>query len=229
MARRSLATIQLRLIDLAEPPARFTADIDRIAACGKRLIEERLPATMHGVATEIEVGKLTVVWCKYVEGKLRFTIGEASIDVPFAGWTCRLRPPQIVCPFTGAITYHLAATEDGRIAAAERIEICHESGRRLLATEMVTCSVTGHRATAGIDRRLPYQRATFAAQRDGIVRYVPAARKPERIGTRPLPCLPPLARRSHDRPAHGPAVARTSGARSLAGLADRRDVASLRA
>jgi hypothetical protein len=40
-------------------------------------------------------------------------------------------------------TYHLAATDDGRIVAAEAIEACAETGRRVLAEELVTCSATG--------------------------------------------------------------------------------------
>jgi hypothetical protein len=129
---------------LDEAPVPFKADLDRLLVCGKRLIAERLPAQADAESS-IEVVKLVIVWCKHVDGKLRFTIGDTSLDVPFAGWTCQLRSPHVVCPYTGAITYHLAATEDGRIAAAERIECCHESGRRLLATELVTCSVTGYR------------------------------------------------------------------------------------
>ena len=87
------------------------------------------------------------IWCKYVEGKLRFTIAAAALDLPFSGWTRTLAAPPFVCPHTGAATFRLAATDDGRIAAAERIETCAETGRRLLSTELVRCAVTGRRVS----------------------------------------------------------------------------------
>ena len=86
--------------------------------------------------------KVTAIWCKYASGKLRFTIGDVTAEVAFAGWARSLRPPPISCPQTGSATFHLAATEDGRIAAAEEIAACDETGRRLLRRELVRCSVT---------------------------------------------------------------------------------------
>ena len=65
--------------------------------------------------------------------------------MPFSGWTRLLTPPRIVCPYTGEPTFRVAATDDGRIAAAGRIERCAVTGRRMLVTELVTCSATGRR------------------------------------------------------------------------------------
>ena len=88
---------------------------------------------------------LVMVWCKFAEGKLRFTIGEQSEDLPFAGWARTLQPPPWVCPHTGASTFELAITDDGRIVAAEQIAVCEETGRRVVASELVTCAATGAR------------------------------------------------------------------------------------
>ena len=60
----------------------MSPEIERLLAAGRRLAEERLPG-----GAEAELVAATAVWCRYVEGKLRFTIGAAWIDVPFSGWT----------------------------------------------------------------------------------------------------------------------------------------------
>jgi hypothetical protein len=83
------------------------------------------------------------IWCKYAEGKLRFTIGEQSVDLPFSGWTRALSPPPFICPYSGVSSFHLAATDDGRIVAAESIRTCAETGHRVLANELVLCDATG--------------------------------------------------------------------------------------
>jgi hypothetical protein len=132
----------VHLTPLSESPAPLGPEVERLVAAGTRLAEERLPP-----ASEPQLVAATAVWCKYVEGKLRFTIGEAVLDFPFSGWMRWLAPPRIVCPYTGVPTFHLAATDDGRIAAAEQIAPCAVTGRRMLATELITCSVTGQRVS----------------------------------------------------------------------------------
>ena len=87
--------------------------------------------------------ELAALWCKYAQGKLRFTIGARSADLPFSDWAMTLAPPAFVCPYTGTKTFHLAATSDGRIAAAEEIETCDQSGLRLLRDDLVICSASG--------------------------------------------------------------------------------------
>ena len=94
---------------------------------------------------------LTVVWCKFTTGKLVFTIGESTAEVPFDGWAQQFasgtrQPPPFICPATGKTSYHLAATDDGRITVAEVIARCTESGRRVLTSELVTCAATGKQA-----------------------------------------------------------------------------------
>ena len=133
---------EMRFVELANPPDRLEADLERLLAAGSRLAEERLPA-----GTKVELACCRAIWCKYVDGKLRFAIATASMDLPFSGWTRILSPPPFLCPRTGAATFRLAATDDGRIAAAERIEACAETGRRLLSTELIRCAVTGRRVS----------------------------------------------------------------------------------
>lgn len=86
---------------------------------------------------------ITLVQCRYASGKVRFTIGNATWELPFAGWTGSFTPPPFVCPHTGVATFHLAATDDGRIAAADEIVACHRTGRRLLRQELARCAVSG--------------------------------------------------------------------------------------
>jgi len=128
-------------IRLETPPELMGPDIRRLVEAGTRLVEEQFAEGDQPILVAT-----TVVWCKFAEGKLRFTIAEQGTELPFAGWARLLEPPPFVCPYTGRRTFHLAATDDGRIAAADRIEVCSETGRRVLADDLVTCSVTGRRA-----------------------------------------------------------------------------------
>ena len=97
----------------------------------------------------------TLLWVKRAIGKLQFTIGDQSIDVGFEGWARTLEAPPFVCPHSGIASYHIAATDDGRIAAAEAIETCSRSGERVLASELITCSVTGERVLSRLTRKCP--------------------------------------------------------------------------
>lgn len=90
----------------------------------------------------------TLVWAKRAWGRLRFEFGDESLDTEFEGWARTLEAPPAVCPATGTETFHLAATDDGRIAAAESITPSVVTGRRALASELVACSATGLLAEA---------------------------------------------------------------------------------
>ena len=141
---------EIKLLPLPGPPQGLQVDLTRLLAAGNHLVEERLPARASADLVECRA-----IWCKYVEGKLRFTIAAASIDLPFSGWTRTLVAPPFVCPHSGAATFRLAATDDGLIAAAERIEACAETGRRLLGTELVRCAVTGRRVSPDLAEACP--------------------------------------------------------------------------
>jgi hypothetical protein len=91
---------------------------------------------------------VTLVWCKYVEAKLAFSIGQATVELAFAGWARffgdrSIRPPPYSCPLCGKSSYHLAATDRGQVTVAEAISRCAVSGRRVLDNELETCTVTG--------------------------------------------------------------------------------------
>ena len=105
-----------------------------------RAIEAALEIAEHDGG---EVQHLTLIECRYVSGKVRVTIGNASWDLPFHGWAGAFVPPAFVCPHTGRATFHISATDDGRIVAAEEIATCRRTGRRLLRNELAHCAVTG--------------------------------------------------------------------------------------
>lgn len=125
------------------PPSRLAALVASSIALAGRLGGQGRPLP------------LALVWCKYAEGKLRVAIGSHSADFPFAGWTAALEAPPLVCPHTGTASYHVAATDDGRIVAAEQIVVCARSGRRVLAGELVECDATGAKVLPELTRICP--------------------------------------------------------------------------
>ncbi|MFZ5830845.1 MAG: hypothetical protein ACOY3P_12190 [Planctomycetota bacterium] len=142
--RQQLGLDELR--PLAKPPRRYSGELQPAVQAGATLAAKGMANADD--ATSPELTEETAVWCKYTEGKLHFSIGAAIAELPFAGWSRTLEPPPFVCPVTGARTFHLAATDDGRIVAAEQIGVCAVSGRRVLSQELVECSATGKRALA---------------------------------------------------------------------------------
>ena len=85
----------------------------------------------------------SVVLAKWAQGQLQVTIGDESLAINFAGWTRTLSAPPAICPQSGRETYHLTTLGDGRIAAAEQVVTCEESGERILRSSSVRCCVTG--------------------------------------------------------------------------------------
>jgi hypothetical protein len=126
--------------ELERPPQPPGPELEQAVEAVVRAAVARFPAD-----APCEVLATAALWCKFAEGKLRFTVGEDSAEMPFSGWSRTLRPPPFVCPHTGVSTFHLAATDDGRIVAAEQIELCAETNRRALPDDLVTCSLTGRR------------------------------------------------------------------------------------
>ena len=122
------------------PPDFVPDQVDRLVERGIQIAQRRWADLGAG-----DLALTTLLWCRRVEGKLRFTFGEHWVDLPFSGWTRPLEPPPFVCPHSGRETFHVAVTDDGRIAAAESIEPCSESGRMVLRDDLVTCSATGRR------------------------------------------------------------------------------------
>ena len=102
-----------------------------------------------------ETVDVVAVWCKHVEGRLRFTIGDESVDLPFSDWVRTLQPIPYRCPYSGVESFHLAETDEHQIVPAEAIAICEETGRRVLASELVTCSETGQQLVAELAETCP--------------------------------------------------------------------------
>ena len=128
------------LAPLGEPRPKIPASqIKLLTAAGKRALAAHPDHELdHPIAA-------TILWVKYVTGRRQFTIGEASAILRFEGWARTLDPPPFVCQHSRLSTYRVAATDDGRIVAAEAIEVCEHSGRRTIGSELTTCCVTGKR------------------------------------------------------------------------------------
>ncbi len=134
------------LIAAEKPPRLSDAETERLVEVGRQAIESRCRQLGGAIVSTNELPdgvEIEIVWCRYAAGKLRFAIGEQFVELPFAEWAMRLTPPTFVCSYSRRSTFNLAATDDGRIVAAEEIANCEETGRRMLRGELVTCSATG--------------------------------------------------------------------------------------
>ena len=124
------------------PPRVQDADALRWLDFGK----QHAPVVADGEQADLLL--VTVVWCKYAQGKLRFAIGDSRVETDFHGWARLLvdgtiSPPPFRCPETGQQSYHLVAIEDGRITVPGVITVCEESGRRVLTSDLEACNITG--------------------------------------------------------------------------------------
>ena len=132
-----------------EPIGKFPPRIDDVAlealiAAGRR-IAAKSSSSRDPSATIVEPLAIAVVWVKHVGGKLQFTVGETTVEAPFSGWARTVEAPPYVGEHSGASSFHLAATDDGRIDGYDQIASCEHSGRRVLVAELVACFVTGKR------------------------------------------------------------------------------------
>lgn len=92
----------------------------------------------------------TIVWCKYVIGKIDILIGDAVASLPFEGWARHfvsgdISPPRFGSEASEQLSYHLAATDNGQIAPVESIATCELTGRRVLESELETSAISGKR------------------------------------------------------------------------------------
>ena len=124
------------------PPRLEEGTLDTLVAAGRRVAVQSCTTRDPSAAT-IEHLVATLVWVKQASGQLQFTIGDATALLPFSGWATLIEPQPFVAQHSGASTYHLSATDDGRIDAVEEIATCEHSARRILRQELVACSVTG--------------------------------------------------------------------------------------
>lgn len=109
---------------------------------------ERMLESARRAARDDEPALATIVWAKHATGRLRFEFGEESLDLEFDGWASQLVAPPIICPQTDIETFHLAADDEGVIAAADAIVPSVVTGRRRLAKELTECRATGKLAEA---------------------------------------------------------------------------------
>ncbi|MBN1853366.1 MAG: hypothetical protein JW829_11605 [Pirellulales bacterium] len=146
------------------PPRMTGQQMTLLVHAGQRHIESVAPPLENGVrSTEAasEKGQLsepiaaTIIWAKHVTGKLRFTIGETFADLPFEGWARMFVPPPFHCEASGVDSFHLGATDDGRIVAADEIATCDKSGKRVVRCELVECSVSGQHVLEKLTRTCP--------------------------------------------------------------------------
>ena len=133
-----------------------------------------------GGGIEPNTAFVEIIWLHRAAGKLRFTIGSEFVELPFADWAGRLKAPAWVCPHSGRATYHLAAIDDGRIAAAEEIATCEQTQRRMLRSEIATCSVTGRKVSRELTEICPVTRRPLLADKLAVcptclLRVSPAA------------------------------------------------------
>lgn len=126
-----------RLVVLASPPRQCRNELDRIRAALRERVASNEAASSGGMPV------ITAVWAKFAEGRLRFDIGDQAAELAFAGWARSLKAPPWICPVSGRATYHLAATDDGRIVAAESLAQCEITGRTVTAADLTTCAATG--------------------------------------------------------------------------------------
>ena len=167
---------KMKLAALANPPDGLEADLERLLAAGSRLAGDRLPAGSSADLTGCQA-----IWCKYVEGKLRFTIGGASIDLPFSGWTRTLAPAAVRLPTHGG-----GNLPPGR--HRRRADRCGRADRGLRrdgppSAEYGVGPLRGDRSPreSGTGRDLSDQRSAAVADRDGPVWLLsPAGQSPGR-------------------------------------------------
>jgi hypothetical protein len=113
-------------------------DVERHLNNGRRLLSQRL----GGRDVQESETDAAMIWCRYATGKLRFSFDEHSAELAFEDWASLLKAPPYECPYTGEKSFHLAADDKGHVAAAEGIHTCAATGKRVLATETLLCSVS---------------------------------------------------------------------------------------
>jgi hypothetical protein len=136
------------LTPIAKAPPRIDEQTLRSLVSAGRRIAVKQSTEREPDATTVEPIAVAVLWVRHAEGRMEFTVGAARASLAFSSWAKLLAPQPYAAKHSGASAFHLAATDDGRIDAAEQIGICQQSGRRVLRQELVECSVTGKRVLA---------------------------------------------------------------------------------
>ena len=127
----------------------------RLSGSAQTRLRQAAQTAYSATAADGQLLLETVVWCHFVRGKLTFEIGEATADLTVSGCAQQLVAPPLVCAETGGQGYRVAATDDGVIAPLEAIDICEESGRRALRSELVVCRQSGRRVLRSLTEECP--------------------------------------------------------------------------
>ena len=128
------------ILDL--PPRIDGPTLRSLQTAGRRVAAQTTAARDPG-ATTVDPIVTALVWVKHASGTLNFSIADTTVSLPFSGWAKLLQAQPYTSPLSGASSFHLAATDDGRIDAFDQIATCQHSGRRVLRQDLVTCGVTG--------------------------------------------------------------------------------------
>ena len=180
--------------DLEEPDLapEERADVDaRIAEL--REARRRRLAMLHeryAIDANSRLVTATLLWCKHAAGKLRFRIGANTVDLAFHDWARELHVPPFVCPATGVNSWHVTATDNGEIVAAESIEVCARTGRRLLRRDLRQCAVSGQWVVPDELVTCPVFRGPPAGRPARGLFRLSAENEPRRHACRRLYCLP---------------------------------------
>lgn len=134
---------------------RIDAEAVRSLISAGRRIAVKQSTVRDPMATTVDPVAVAVLWVRHAEGRMQFTIGKSAASLPFSSWAKLLEPPPFAARGSGAKTFHLAGTDDGRIDAADQIAACQHSGRRVLVQELVACSVTGKRVLTDFTEKCP--------------------------------------------------------------------------
>jgi len=149
-------TLGLKQLARAERPRDVSPrDVERLVEIARGYVARTARDIAEINGKEKAEPRITILWCKFATVNLQFTIGEASASLEFSGWARTLEAPPFTSPDGPSSSFHVAATDDGRLVASEDIGVCEASGRRVLAADLARCSVTGKLVADELAARCP--------------------------------------------------------------------------
>ena len=121
------------------PPKIDDQQLTLLISAGRRSAERQCPSgNGNGAAQTSKPLAVVLIWAKHVTGKMQFTIGEATADLPFAGWARTLEAPRFRCEASQSREF--PSCGDGR-----RESRCSRPDRSLCEVWQMCCPVgTGH-------------------------------------------------------------------------------------
>lgn len=193
---RPLDLQEIGSLGLDEPIAYRTPPKHTTATILKQMDSAMAASGLNGS----ELLAMVVVWCKFAEGKLRFQIGQHSAYLAFSGWASTLAAPPFRCPHTGASSFHVAATDDGRITVQDELGECEFSRQKALRTELITCAVTGQHVLGEFVERCPVTGEYVLSEQMATCSMCLERVSPHAISRRKCAACRRLSQLSHDDP-----------------------------